>query len=378
MKAQRILHALRAPVGGLFRHVRDLAIEQSRRGHAVGVLCDATACDSLTAERLERLGEHLDLGVHQTPMARGIGLSDFAAYARTRDLMQALQIDVAHGHGAKGGAYARLAARTLKARGQALTTLYTPHGGSLHFAPGSLEARVFMSLERQLMTMTDGLIFESGFAQARYRERVGGAGIAQRVVFNGVSAAEFVAPATRADASELLFIGELRDLKGVDVLLEALAIVRGSRRARLTVVGEGPDGDKLKAQAADLGLGDGVSFVGAKPAAEAFSLGQNLVVPSRAESLPYVVLEAAAAGLPMIASDVGGIPEIVAGTATELLPAGDPQALARAIEAVLGDRPAAEARAVELKARVRRHFTIETMCDQILAFSDELAPALAA
>ena len=59
------------------------------------------------------------------------------------------------------------------------------------------------------------------------------------------------------------------------------------------------------------------------PAREAFRLGRTLVVPSRAESLPYIVLEAAAAGLPLLASDVGGIPEIVAGTDTDLLPPGD-------------------------------------------------------
>jgi len=157
-----------------------------------------------------------------------------------------------------------------------LTTIYAPHGGSLHFAPGSLEARIFMTLERRLMSMTDGLIFESGFAQARYRERVGGEGIAQRIVFDGVSEAEFAAPEAREDASDLLFIGELRDLKGVDVLLVALSLVRAKRPASLTIVGEGREGEALAAQAAALGLGDSVAFVGAKPAAKAFKMGRVL------------------------------------------------------------------------------------------------------
>jgi len=66
MTPKRILHCLRAPVGGLFRHVCDLAIEQARRGHLVGVLCDETARDTLTNNRLESLSQHLELGLHQS------------------------------------------------------------------------------------------------------------------------------------------------------------------------------------------------------------------------------------------------------------------------------------------------------------------------
>lgn len=103
MTPKRILHCLRAPVGGLFRHVCDLAIEQARRGHLVGVLCDETARDTLTNNRLESLSQHLELGLHQTPMARSIGLSDISAYQRARDLIEELRIDVAHGPGPRVG-----------------------------------------------------------------------------------------------------------------------------------------------------------------------------------------------------------------------------------------------------------------------------------
>ena len=378
MTPKRILHCLRAPVGGLFRHVRDLAIEQARRGHMVGVLCDETARDTLTGNRLESLSQHLALGLHQTPMARSIGLSDISAYQRARDLIDELQINIAHGHGAKGGAYARLAVRTLKSRGVDVATFYTPHGGSLHFSPGSFQGRLFLSLERQLMAMTDGLIFESAFAQRRYAEQIGGNPIAQRVVFNGVTADEFEPRQLASEASELLFIGELRALKGVDVLLTALAKVRETLPARLTIVGEGSDGDALRALADDLGVGPHVRFTGALPAREAFTLGEILVVPSRAESLPYVVLEAAAAGCPVIATNVGGIPEIVAGTTTQLVAADDAGQLAEQITALLTDRDGAAAQALDLKARVQAHFTVAAMADQVLSFYDAERQALAA
>jgi glycosyltransferase involved in cell wall biosynthesis len=102
------------------------------------------------------------------------------------------------------------------------------------------------------------------------------------------------------------------------------------------------------------------------PAREAFRLGRVLVVPSRAESFPYIVLEAAAAGLPILATNVGGIPEIVSGTDTALLPAEDVDALAQAMLDVL-DRPeAAQSNALKLRAAVGRRFTVAAMTDAVL------------
>src|SRR6185503_9711245 len=93
----RILHCLRAPVGGLFRHVRDLSREQARRGHSVGVVCDAAASDALTEARLRELEPHLRLGLKRTRMSRELGLSDLSAYLAIRRHAASLGIDVIHG-----------------------------------------------------------------------------------------------------------------------------------------------------------------------------------------------------------------------------------------------------------------------------------------
>ena len=164
----------------------------------------------------------------------------------------------------------------------------------------------------------------------------------------------------------------------MDVLLRALVEVRETFPARLTIVGEGSEGDAFKTLARELGLGEHVRFTGALPAREAFALGRILVVPSRAESLPYVVLEAAAAGCPLIATDVGGIPEIVKQTDVALVPADDAGRLAARVCELLGDPAMAERQAAQLKARVREQFTVETMTDQILEFYGNAAAALAA
>jgi glycosyltransferase involved in cell wall biosynthesis len=110
-----------------------------------------------------------------------------------------------------------------------------------------------------------------------------------------------------------------------------------------------------------------VQFVGAKPARQAFGLGRLLVVPSRAESLPYIVLEAAAAGVPMIASQVGGIPEIFGSDLGSLVAPGDPEVLARAISQAMQDRGARHSASLRLKTRLRALFSADAMTDAIIA-----------
>jgi glycosyltransferase involved in cell wall biosynthesis len=364
----RILHCLRAPVGGLFRHVLDLAGEQAARGHQVGVIADSTAENRLTAEKFASVAPLLTLGIVRTPMSRQPGIGDYKALRTVLAHARGLDLDVLHGHGAKGGAYARLARRTLRKEGQRVKAFYTPHGGTLNFRPGSAQSFAFLKIERVLEKFTDGLIFESAFARRVYRDRVGRGPAPERVVPNGLQPDDFINRQLAGDAADFLFIGELRDLKGVNFLLEALAKLNETRPVTATIVGAGPDEAKLKAEAETLGLAGKARFTGALPARDAFALGRIMVVPSLRESFPYVVLEAAAAGLPLISTSVGGIPEIVDGTDTRLIPAGDAGALAATMGECLRDPEAALARAVRLKANVAAKFTVAGMSEAILDF----------
>jgi glycosyltransferase involved in cell wall biosynthesis len=366
--ALSILHVMRAPVGGLFRHVMDLARAQSERGHAVGIIADSTAADALTVKRLSDIAPRLRLGLSLIPMSRRPGLGDLAALRSVIKIARAVEPDVLHGHGAKGGAYARLAKAWLTARGARIRAFYTPHGGSLHYKPGTAAGTLFMVAERVMGRMTDGLIFESDYARQAYARFVGEGGAPRRVIPNGLGPEDFVARPPAPDAASFLFIGELRQLKGVDVLLAAMAKIAATQPVRAVIVGSGPDGEALQAEAHRLGLDLNVTFAGAMPAREAFALGHCLVVPSRAESFPYVVLEAGAAGKPLIATRVGGIPEIVAGTQTELVAPGSADALADAMARVLADPDGARDRAAELREAVQTRFTVAAMTDAVIAF----------
>ncbi len=362
----RILHCLRAPVGGLFRHVCDLAAEQARRGHQVGLVCDAHGGDRLTEARLADLVPQLALGLRRIVMSRELGPRDVTAWLAIRAHAMALGVDVLHGHGAKGGAYSRLVARALKRAGRTVASCYTPHGGSLHYHPSSIAGRIYMALERRLARHTDALIFESSYAAARYEAHIGRPACAMRVIPNGLSPADFGSTGSELDAADFLFVGELRRLKGVDVMLEALAHARSVRPVSAVIVGAGPNAAEFKRAATQLGLDELVSFREPMPARSAFRLGRTLVVPSRAESFPYIVLEAAAAGLPLLATGVGGIPEITAGTDTALLPPGDAEALAEAMLDAVANPIPAQARAMRLKWSVGRRFTVAAMSDMVL------------
>jgi glycosyltransferase involved in cell wall biosynthesis len=356
-----ILHVLRAPVGGLFRHVVDLARAQAVRGHRVGLVADAVTGGAQAEATLAALAGELALGLSRVAMSRQIGPGDVAAVAHVARRISEVGADVVHGHGAKGGAYARLAATPPALR------VYTPHGGSLHYRWGSPTGFLYLALERVLMRRTDLFLFESAYGRDAFRAKIGDPGGRARVVHNGVTEAEFAPVAADAQATDLVFIGELRALKGVDVLITAIVLLaQDGRPVTATIVGEGPDRAAFEAQATAAGFADAIRFVGAKPARTGFALGRLLVVPSRAESLPYIVLEAAAAGVPLITTRVGGIPEIFGVDADHLVAPGDPEALARAIGAALRDPAAMHDATARLQSRVHAGFSADVMTSAVL------------
>jgi glycosyltransferase involved in cell wall biosynthesis len=365
--ALRILQILRSPVGGLFRHVGDLTRELSARGHQIGILVDSLSADSLTAARLEGLRPFAALGIHMSPMPRVLGLGDVTTTLKARQLAKTLNIDVLHGHGAKGGLYARMA------RGKRVA-LYTPHGGVLHFSPRSPSGLAFTTIERWLQSRTDAFIFESAFAKRTYAEKIVPPLSRVAVIHNGLDENEFVPVAPNADAADFVFVGELRKLKGIFTLIEALAGLTGpgGRPATLVMAGDGAERGELEAHIARLGFGARVTLAGAQPARAMFARGRCAVVPSLAESLPYIVMEASAAGLPVIATNVGGIPEIFGPVAERLVPPDDAAALRTAMQRFLSEPDVMRREAATMLAHVRTSFSAAHMVDQVEALYREL------
>lgn len=364
----RILHVLRAPLGGLFRHVLDLTREQVSRGHAVGLVVDSLTGGERAAENLARIEPILELGILRLPMRRAPHVQDLAAMVRVEAHARRLKVEVIHGHGSKGGLYARLPG-FLPSRFAPLRC-YTPHGGSFNHAAAPLVQSIYMGVESLLTLRTDVLLFESVFIANRFHQRIGDTQALVRIAQNGISPGEFVPVERNPDAADFVYVGELRSAKGIDTLIDATAALsrRSGRDLKLILVGAGPDQEKLVRQADHCGIGANVSFPGAMPARTAFAMGRTLVVPSRAESLPYIVLEAAGAQMPMIATDVGGIGEVFGPYKDRLIPCDDAAILAARMERALATDPAiVRQQAEELAGFVSTRFSISVMSEAVVA-----------
>jgi glycosyltransferase involved in cell wall biosynthesis len=373
----RILHCVRAPGGGVLRHIVDLARSQAAAGHAVGIVCDSTTIGTFEAGILDRLAPKLALGLNLVPMRREPSPADIVALFRVARIVARLRPDVLHAHGAKGGAFGRVVATLLRVVGRRPRRVYTPHGGSLHYDPRRLSGRVFFALERVLRRMTDGFVFVSDFERETFTAKVGEPRRPAVRVHNGLAEAEFEPVRPAADAADFVYVGNFRDLKGVDVLIEALALLRDRYGIGATarLIGWGDDGARYAARVAELGLDRAVRFKSPLPTRSALAAGRLLVVPSRAESLPYIVLEAAAGRVPLIATAVGGIPEIFGEQSDRLIVPGDVEALAAAMAAALADPDGARTAADRLARRVETHFSLAGMTAAITGFySTLLAP----
>jgi glycosyltransferase involved in cell wall biosynthesis len=360
-KALKIVHVTRAPVGGIFRHILDLASGQAARGHEVGIITDSLTGGERAAAALDAIGPQLKLGVARFPIQRELSPTDFFGFLKVRQHLLARDPDVIHGHGAKGGAFVRLM------RAPRAIRVYTPHGGSLHYGRHTVRGIVYSGLERILMRRTELFLFESQFARNAYQAMVGPPPSIVRVVPNGITPAEMVPVEPRPDAADLLSVGEFRHIKGTDVLIEAVAeLHKAGRRVTLAIAGDGEEGEKLRQLVTKLGLNASVRFLGHTPARQAFVHGRQMVVPSRADSLPYAVIEAGGAGIPLIASSVGGIPEIL-GPEGNMVPPENPGRLAAAIAAALDDPAKPRAGADKLRQRIGQLFSQDAMVEGVLA-----------
>ena len=165
-------------------------------------------------------------------MARSIGPGDVLAFWRVHRAIRPMRPDVVHAHGAKGGIYGRLSARLLSRKGPPVAAFYAPHGGSMHYSPRSIAGRIYFRVERAMEAATDGLIHVSAYEAATYREKVGVPQCPAHVVRNGLASGEFVPVLPKVDAADFLYIGMLRDLKGVDVFIEAMAEISRTASGR--------------------------------------------------------------------------------------------------------------------------------------------------
>jgi glycosyltransferase involved in cell wall biosynthesis len=271
---------------------------------------------------------------------------DAAAVLRLRRLLAASAPDVVHAHGMRAGAIAAVALMRAPRPAPALIV-------TVHNAPpgGVLAGLVYQALERVIASRADAVLCASGDLAARMR-RLGARDVAQAVVPAPAAAMPSAEAAGRARAAVgasgrpmVLAVGRLAGQKGFAVLLDAAAAWQDRRPAPLLVIaGEGPLAGELAARARRSGVD--VTFLGRRDDVPTLIAAADvMVVPSMWEARALVVQEALRAGTPLVASRVGGIPDLTGEDAALLVPPRDSGLLAAAVLSVLGDQ--------ELAARLR-------------------------
>ena len=344
--------------GGTARHVRMLAAGCAARGLPVEVFGPAQtdrdfSFSSGYPATPGRIG-FTAVEIADRPRVRG----DLRAITRLRSLLQAWQPDVVHAHGLRAGALTAIGAALIR------PTVYDPKPAlivTVHNAPpaGGSAGAVYRVLERIVARNAGLVLCVSADLEDRMRA-AGGRRVGHAVVpalpgppAGGVSAEERAAIRAELGAVPgqriVLAVGRLAPQKGFGLLLEAAARWGDIRPGPLLVIaGSGPLAGELEARAASLGLT--VRFAGQRGDVPALLAAADVfVLPSVWEGQPLILQEALRTGVPIVATRVGGVPELAGEDAAILVASGDASALAAAVRAVLGD-PALAARLAKAAA----------------------------
>lgn len=327
--------------------------------HSVlGVFCDARQAHPEVANQAVKLG----LAVELIPCR---GKLDWRAVAHIRELIRKHHADIVHPQGYKSDVYAYA------------SSLRQPCGlvATSHNWPSKLRSmRAYGILDRQVLRKFDRIIVLS----KQVHDRLVRAGVVRRKVCtipNGIDIDRFAnaTPALRGElgtSSPIVgFVGRLVEEKGGQVLLHAAKqVLETQSNAIFVFVGDGPCRHSWQQLVCRLGIADHVIFTGARnDMAEVYASCDLVVLPSLVEAMPMCLLEAMAAGKPVVASVVGSIPEMITPQKTGLLvAAGDPNALARSVLAILNDGELAYRLGQSARAAVARTHSAEVMARSYL------------
>lgn len=339
-------------IAGAQVHVRDLSEAMTQAGHTVRVFVGG---DGPLVNQLQDRGVDV---VSISSLTRELGPRDGRALIDIRRALKVFDPDLLSCHSSKSGILGRLAGRSL-----GIPTIFTAHGWS--FADGIPDGRrrLFTLLERAMAPLGPKLITVA-HKDRELAEQSGVGRAKQHLTIH--NAVHDVDPRLVADPSidppTIISIARLDEQKDHPLLFEALS--RLPACPRVLLVGDGPAEDNLRSAVERLGLSAKVDFLGLRhDVPDLLAQAQIYVLASNWEGLPRSIIEALRAGLPVIATDVGGVSELVDRSNGRLLPHGDLDALEDALRELLEDRELRASMGTASRERYEDHFTF----DRVLA-----------
>lgn len=320
----RIMHVTQC-LGGVETYLSSFHVHGAFDGFDERVLVVPEEC--ALADEWRAAGGTLEV----VRMSREIGvLADLRSALRIGMLLRKHRPDVVHLHSSKAGAIGRLAVFVCKRLGQRTAVVYTPHA-YYYLALKGWRRSLFLQIERILAGFTDLLLATSPSEGRRSLVDVGYREAKVCAVANGVSIYERPARTSDANAAlNVIFVGRICYQKNIDLLVRVISAFRGRDDVRFRIVGVGHYredrrvlDDLLRTESADMRMVEIIPWLAHAAVQELFEKSDICVVTSRYESFGYVAAEAGAAGLPVVATDVDGLKDVVDDGVTGFLVAGD-------------------------------------------------------
>lgn len=359
-----VLQVLSRSAGGIARHVADVS----------GTL------DGEAGLRIEVAGPadlpiRIPATMHDLSIPEGALKGHLPAIKRLRSIIRELGCDVVHAHGLRAGIDAAAAAR-----GLGMPVVLTVHNLVRAEIAGRAKAPLYKRAEDLAVVLADHVLCVSEQIARHLRSSVGRSAGKIEVLYLGL---EDPGPVSRpadqvrleagissSDERLCVSVSRLAPQKALHVLLEAIALLP---RTRLAILGEGPLGAELRARAGALGIGDRVQFLGFRADASDFIAAADVFCLSSIwEGVPLAAQEAILLGTPVVATDVGGMPELIEDRRSgRLCSPNDVGGLRDALDEVLTDPAAAERYAGEALAALKRRFSRDRMLERLVSIYKE-------
>lgn len=352
-------------LGGAQVYVRDLSLYLNSQGYDVHV---AVGVKGPMMDVLEAQG----INVYHIPsLVREISpVLDYRAYQELDCLVKKLKPDLVTTHSSKAGLLGRLVCRK-----QRIPNVFTAHGWAFTEGVPFLKRRIYLVMERMTAKWADRIICVSDYdRQLAIKHRV------DRIdkfvtIHNGVPYIDdcFLACSDKGDVVNIIMVARFSEPKTQEQLLEAINKLDCREKYELQFVGDGERRAEIESRVQQMNLPN-VNFLGTRTdVVELLSQAHIFVLASNWEGFPLTVLEAMRAGLPVIASDVGGIHEAVMdGITGYLVKPGDVDGLAKALERLLNNPEMRAEMGRSACQRYSHHFTFKHMAQQTIAIYEEI------